>query len=142
MIMVVSLPMFLVVPASAIIVPFSAVSFAFGFSWAATMLSVRAQFAKDVGKHYSSCYIGTIAGIVCLNHFMFGNLFDQVGQEQGVFPECNGKACISMSIWVLTGLAASAIASTLFVHWSFRRLKRENNALSPTVQEMFLNNVN
>jgi hypothetical protein len=122
-IMSLSLPLFFVTPVSAIVVPFCAVSFAYGFSWAATMLVVRAQYAADVGKHYSCCFLGGVAACVGLNHFMFGTLFDREARKQGIYPQCSGTSCVATSMWVLTGAAASTIVSAAYVHFAFSRLQ-------------------
>lgn len=111
----------LVVPAAVLLLPMVLLSMAYGFIWASTALCIRLMFAHDVGKHYNFCFLGAVASTICINRFMFGELYNQEARAQGTYPFCSGVECIRTSVLVLIGLNSSSLLTALYVHLTFKR---------------------
>jgi MFS family permease len=131
LIAVIGAALLLVLPASALLLPFVLLSMSYGFIWATTALCTRLMFAKDVGKHYNFGFLSAVASTVCLNRFLFGELYDREARLQGTYPFCTGVSCIRTTMLVIIGLNASAVFTALYVHVSFKghciqELKRKN----------------
>ncbi|KPA80523.1 hypothetical protein ABB37_04734 [Leptomonas pyrrhocoris] len=102
-----------------------------GFSWACTALTVRTVFAKDSGKHYSFMYVGAFAGVIALNRFGYGELYDREAKRQrdaavmngttNIYPRCAGKKCVNYSFIILLCVNATAIVGSTLFHYRYRR---------------------
>jgi MFS family permease len=120
---VISLGLFLfqVLPVGTLLVPFTMVSVGFGANWATTVMAVRQMFKTDTGAHYNFSFLGIVTAMIVLNKGLFGSQYDKQGKVQGIFPECSGLVCVSLSLWVMAALNLVAIVAAFVLHWLWRR---------------------
>lgn len=118
---VIGATLLLVLPASALLLPFVLLSMSYGFIWATTALCTRLMFSKDIGKHYNFGFLSAVASTICLNRFLFGELYDQEAHSQGIYPFCSGVACIRTTMLVIIALNSTAVFTALYVHKTFKK---------------------
>ncbi|CAJ1030965.1 hypothetical protein Q4I30_005681 [Leishmania utingensis] len=136
--MVIGLIFLLALPleSKAIVIGFFFDSFGNGFSWACTALTIRALFAKDIGKHYNFMYVGAFIAVIALNRFGYGDNYDRQAKlnrdadlaagRTPIYPRCAGKKCVANSMVILLCVNATAIVGSTWLHLRYRRfvLKR------------------
>ncbi|XQJ28716.1 Nodulin-like/Major Facilitator Superfamily, putative [Leishmania guyanensis] len=136
--MVIGLIFLLALPleSKAIVIGFFFDSFGNGFSWACTALTIRALFAKDIGKHYNFMYVGAFIAVIALNRFGYGENYDRQAKlnrdadlaagRTPIYPRCAGKKCVANSMVILLCVNATAIVGSTWLHLRYRRfvLKR------------------
>lgn len=118
---IVSTSGFLYMPASGIVFPFVTSTFAYGMSWAVTVLMMKVMYPTDVGKHYNFLFSGGLAALLIFNRGMFGTLFVREGQRQGLDHECAGRVCYSATFQALTGLNCVAFLVACLVVFGWLR---------------------
>lgn len=122
---IVGLPLFLIVPASLLFIPFSIVGLAVGISWGSTVLIITSFFTKDnCGKHYSFLYTAGMLSPLVFNMMLFGPFYDHYSRVQGRESDksCKGSVCIAASFLVCTvlNLLAAPLAYLLYRRTSKR----------------------
>lgn len=121
----VGLPLFFVIPQSALVVPFFIVGLATGVSWSSTILIVKLLFApNNCGKHYSALYTAGLVSPLIFNVALFGPIYDYHSRMQGHWDErkCEGRVCIWISLTICA--LVNFIAVPLSLYFFFRVTKR------------------
>ncbi|ORC88545.1 uncharacterized protein TM35_000161830 [Trypanosoma theileri] len=117
---IVSMVLFLVLPKSALPLPYAIAALSNGFCAAVTVLVTRTIFARDPAKHYNFCFIATVFSVLFLNRLLYGEWYARKAQEYGV-TVCLQKSCVLMPLLFLLGLACSAFLTNAYVHFEYRR---------------------
>ncbi|KEG06185.1 hypothetical protein DQ04_15411000 [Trypanosoma grayi] len=117
---ILSLVLFLVLPKSALVVPYVTAALGNGFCAAAVVLVTRTIFAKDPAKHYNFCFVATVVSTVLLNRLTYGEWYTRVADEQGQ-TLCLGQKCVMMPLLLFLGLNCSAFIAIIYVNWEYRR---------------------
>ncbi|CAD2222847.1 Major Facilitator Superfamily/Nodulin-like, putative [Angomonas deanei] len=117
-----SLILFLVLPAQALPFAFILIALGNGFINASIVLSTRTIYAKDSAKHYNFCFLAmAIAGIV-FNRGLYGEWYAKEAEKQGSDLVCLGRECVQTPIIILICLSATAFATNVFSHLRYRNL--------------------
>ncbi|KAH9599691.1 hypothetical protein LSM04_001095 [Trypanosoma melophagium] len=115
-----SMIFFLVLPKAALPLPYVLAAMGNGFCAAVIVLVVRTILAKDPGKHYNFCFVGTVLSILFLNRLLYGEWYTRQAERCGV-TVCLEKSCVLMPLLFLLGVACTAFLSNLYVHFEYRR---------------------
>lgn len=114
---VIGLPLFLVLPAAALFVPFFVVGLATGVSWGSTVLIVTALFTShNCGKHYSWLYTAGMLSPLLFNMALFAPVYDHYSAVQGRVEDhtCSGVVCLWVPLVVCTVVNAFAFPAALY----------------------------
>jgi hypothetical protein len=126
LLMAIAMPLFLVLPGSALIVPFFASGLATGLSWGTTVLLMKSLFTpNNVGKHYNVLYTAGALTPVLFSIWMFAGWYDSESKAEGLVAErqCRGIYCVLWSLLVLCIMNLSAIAAAVLFAFRIRSRK-------------------
>ncbi|KAK7194136.1 Protein Associated with Differentiation [Novymonas esmeraldas] len=118
---IVSIVLFLVLPASALPLPYVIAALGNGFLAGVTLLVTRTIFAKDPAKHYHFLFFATMSASLVFNRFLYGEWYTKQADAQAhADKRCYGKGCVMMPLLVLLGLSASAFITDVLLHFRYR----------------------
>jgi len=108
----VDLPLFLLLPAKALILPFFLAGAAFGASWGSTVLLIKAlYFPSTCGQHYNMLFTAGMVHSLVLNVGLFAPNYDRHAAADHV---CRGTVCILMPLMVLVALNLVAVVAAFW----------------------------
>ncbi|KAK7194135.1 Protein Associated with Differentiation [Novymonas esmeraldas] len=116
---IVSIVLFLTLPAVALPLPYIVAALGNGFCAATQILVTRTIFAKDPAKHYHFCFSSTMIATIVFNRLLYGEWYTVQAEKQGN-KRCFGRKCVLMPLLVMLGLAASAFITDVVVHFRYR----------------------
>ncbi|EPY23290.1 hypothetical protein AGDE_12914 [Angomonas deanei] len=127
--LIISLVLFLVLPAAALPLPYVLVALANGGQATLTVLIPRTIYGKDAAKHYNFCFVASVLSCIILVRFLYGEWYSVMADKQlasGKTTEkdggyCFGKECLLMPFCTLLGLVCSSILSTLYLSIKYSR---------------------
>ncbi|KPA76999.1 putative protein associated with differentiation 4 [Leptomonas pyrrhocoris] len=118
---IISLILFLVLPAAALPLPYVVAALGNGFLAGVTLLVSRTIFAKDPAKHYNFCFTATMLASLVFNRFLYGEWYTVQAEKQNhANHRCYGKHCVLMPLVVLMALACTAFATDAVLHLRYR----------------------
>ncbi|KPA76997.1 putative protein associated with differentiation 4 [Leptomonas pyrrhocoris] len=131
---IISLILFLVLPAAALPLPYVVAALGNGFLAATIVLVSRTIFAKDPAKHYNFCFTATMMGSIVHNRFVFGEWYAVLAEKQNHANHlCYGKHCVLGSMLVMLALACTGFLTAAFLHLRYsmfcRRVLAERAAM-------------
>ncbi|CCW63493.1 unnamed protein product [Phytomonas sp. EM1] len=112
--------LFLILPVSALPLPYVVVALSNGFSVAVCVLLTRTIYARDSALHYNFCFIAVGASSVVFNRFLYAEWYAYQTEKRGNSSVCFDKACVLMPMIVLIALGCSALLSSFVVHIRYR----------------------
>lgn len=113
---VIGIPLFFVIPAKGLILPFFLCGLATGLTWGSTVLVVKSIFAADnCGKHYNALYVAGMITPLVMNVALFGPLYDAESQKEGLnaMHLCRGASCIVVPLMLSLALNLIAVPCAL-----------------------------
>ncbi|KAL7700286.1 protein associated with differentiation 4 [Lotmaria passim] len=114
---IITLVLFLVLPAAALPLPYVVAALGNGFLAATIVLVSRTIFAKDPAKHYNFCFTATMMGSIVHNRFIFGEWYAVHADKQHHANHlCYGKKCVLGSMIVMLVLACTGFLTSTFLH--------------------------
>ncbi|KAK7193951.1 Protein Associated with Differentiation [Novymonas esmeraldas] len=118
---IVTLVLFLVLPARALPLPYVIAAIGNGFLAATILLVSRTIFAKDPAKHYNFCFTSIVFSAVLFNRFLYGEWYTVQAEKQAHADKlCYGKECVMMPLLVMLGLSCSAFVTDVVLHLRYR----------------------
>ncbi|KAF5216057.1 putative protein associated with differentiation 8 [Trypanosoma cruzi] len=120
---ILSLVLFLVVPRAALPLPYVLAAMGNGFGAASIVLVTRTIFAKDPAKHYNFIFSSVVFSTILLNRLLYGEWYTREAEKQGG-NVCLGRSCVMMPLLFFIGLNFTALLSTVYFDWGYRRLSR------------------
>ncbi|KAK7194132.1 Protein Associated with Differentiation [Novymonas esmeraldas] len=114
---IISLVLFLTLPAVALPLPYVIAALGNGFLAATIVLVSRTIFAKDAAKHYNFCFTATMTGSIFHNRLIFGEWYaSQADKQKHANHLCYGKSCVLGSMILMLGLACTGFLTSSFLH--------------------------
>ncbi|PBJ79911.1 protein associated with differentiation 4 [Trypanosoma cruzi cruzi] len=120
---ILSLVLFLVMPRAALPLPYVLAAMGNGFGAASIVLVTRTIFAKDPAKHYNFIFSSVVFSTILLNRLLYGEWYTREAEKQGG-NVCLGRRCVMMPLLFFIGLNFTALLSTVYFDWGYRRLSR------------------
>ncbi|GET86678.1 hypothetical protein, conserved [Leishmania tarentolae] len=118
---IVSVVLFLVLPAAALPLPYIVAALGNGFFNGCAILVTRTIFAKDPAKHYHFCLSGYMSASLVFNRFLYGEWYTVQAEKQArVDKLCYGKKCVLMPLLVMLGLGFTTLITNTVLHLRYR----------------------
>ena len=104
-----------------VFLPFFLNSFAYGSSWAITLLVVRQMFSVDTGQHYMFLFVSGASSVV-FGRAVLGPSYDRELQRQHAPPgQCIGVACVDVVFWTIAAACTCSTLLSVAVHLRWMR---------------------
>jgi MFS family permease len=118
LVMALSLPLFLILPGQALVLPFFLIGLATGITWGASLLIIKRLFV-EAGRHYNFLYTAGMGTPLFFNLWLFSSVYESHSREQHQpkLSECDGVACIGLSIGIATMMNVFAIPVAFLFAW-------------------------
>ncbi|KAG5510430.1 hypothetical protein GH5_06629 [Leishmania sp. Ghana 2012 LV757] len=118
---IISIVLFLVLPAAALPLPYVIAAIGNGFYNGVMLLVISTIFAKDPAKHYHFCFSALVLSGVVFNRFLYGEWYTVQAEKQGGGDKlCYGRHCVLMPLLVMLGLSCSALITDIVLNVRYR----------------------
>ncbi|KAG5483900.1 hypothetical protein CUR178_06897 [Leishmania enriettii] len=118
---IISIVLFLVLPAAALPLPYVIAAIGNGFYNGVMLLVTRTIFAKDPAKHYHFCFSALVLSGVVFNRFLYGEWYTVQAEKQGGGDKlCYGRHCVLMPLLLMLGLSCSAVITDIVLNVRYR----------------------